>query len=132
MIQRFIGTLLFACVLGVVSASAQTEYCFKNEGLKSAITISFALSGNKITDGEFETANYESDTSAEIYHFTGTKKGNLLTIKFARTVPEGLTKIKSIVWTLGKKSLAVPTYGKNYETKKYGVYIATYDKCAAN
>ena len=126
--QKILGALVLTLFIVVGSASAQTEYCFANEGLKGTTNILFVLTGHKITEGEFQPPSDEG-TSGEIYHFTGTKAGHILTIKFDHTIPEGLRKVKKVTWTLGKTSLKIPTYGKNYDTNKYGIYLATYEKC---
>lgn len=129
--KKLILTLIFGLFIVVVSVSAQTEYCFENKGLKTETIISFVVSGKNITDGEFQSAAYESTSSGEINHFVGTKAGNILTIKFTGTVPPDFSKIKKIVWTLGKTTLKVQMDGKNYNTNKWGIYSATYSKCSA-
>lgn len=122
--------LLFCLFFAVSAASAQTDLCFKNEGLKQEHTVSFTVTGNKI-EGTFEVSGYDESTSAETFEFTGTKSGNLLTIKFRGTIPyEKPPKTTKIVWTLGKTTLKIPIYGKNYETNKFSVYSATYEKCS--
>jgi len=127
--KKFIGMLFFCLIFGVSVTIAQTDLCFKNEGLKQIHTVSFTISGNKI-EGTFEVSGYEGSTSAETFEFTGTKSGNLLTIKFKGTIPYELPpRLKKIVWTLGKTSLKIPTYGKDYETNKFSAYTATYEKC---
>jgi hypothetical protein len=122
--------ILFICLgLAVLTVSAQTDLCFKNEGLKQLQTVSFTITGNKIK-GTFEVSGYDGSTSAETFEFTGTRSGNLLTIKFLGTIPyERPPKTSKIVWTLGKTTLKIPVYGKNYQTNKYSVYSATYRKC---
>src|SRR5882757_3223764 len=80
--QKLVLAFLCGLVLGVATVSAQTDHCFQNNGLKLQQTVSFTLTGNKI-EGTFESGSYETTTSAETFDFTGTKKGNLLTIKFA-------------------------------------------------
>lgn len=128
--KKIIATLLFTLFIGVLTASAQTEYCFENKGLKNQVIISFAVSGNKVTDGELQTSGYDESTSGELYHFKGTKTGNVLTIKFTGSIPAGFEKIKKYVWTLGSKTLKVQMYGKNYNTNKWSIYSATYEKCS--
>lgn len=123
--SKFIITTLFAMLFATIATTAQTDYCFENKGLKGAGIISFTLKGNKISEGEFQTANNEG----ELYHFTGTKSGSNLTIKFDRSIPDELKKIKKFVWIFGK-TLKVPTYGKNYVTNKWGIYTAIYQKCS--
>lgn len=121
------------CLLSAVSISAQKTLCFENKGLKEEHRISFELEGNKIVEGYYETIGDIPGTSAETFSFSGTKSGNVLTIKFSGTIPyERPPKSKSIVWTLGKTFLIVPTYGKNYDTNKYSTYQAKFEKCTDN
>src|SRR5450432_1050786 len=129
--KQLIGALLFALVFGVASASAQKDYCFENKGLKNQDRVSLTITGSKV-EGTFEVSGYDESTSAETFDFTGTKQGNILTIKFQGTVPYERapgSKHKPIVWTLYKTTLRIPIYGKNYDTGKYSVYSATYTKC---
>lgn len=123
----FFIALIFVSSLGAVVAQ---EMCFKNDGLKMQYSISFLLVGNKVTEGEFSTWNYDASTSGETMHFSGTKSGNTLTIKFDHTIPDGMPpKTKQFTWTLKNNKLIVPTYGKNYNTNKYSTYQAEYDIC---
>ncbi|MEP6901951.1 MAG: hypothetical protein ABJA66_09385 [Actinomycetota bacterium] len=128
--KKIFTLILYFLALAVSTVSAQTEFCFKNEGLKQVHTVSFTVTGNKI-EGTFEVSGYDESTSAETFEFTGIKSGNLLTIKFSGTVPyQRAPKTSKIVWTLGKTTLKIPIYGKNYNSNKYLVYPATYEKCS--
>lgn len=130
--NKIIGLLLFGLFTGVGAVSAQTDYCFQNDGLKLQTRATFTVTKNKI-EGTFESGGYENTNSAETFDFTGTKIGNLLTISFAGKPPYQLPpRTKRIVWTLGKSSLQIPTFGKNYQTGKYTAYTATYQKCQEN
>lgn len=123
--------LLIAAVVfafGFSAASAQTNYCFENAGLKSGIKITFTVTGTKIAGGKFVATTYDDSEPERSFDFTGTKARSALTIKFAGEKPVEFDKIAKIVWTLGT-SLKVTQYGKNYETNKWGTYIATYTKC---
>jgi hypothetical protein len=127
--KRLFAIFLFCLVGGVAAVSAQTDQCFKNEGLKQLQTVSFTIKENKV-EGTFANSGYDDANPAETVKFTGTKAGNLLTIKFQGKIPyERPPKSKTIVWTLTKTSLKIPIYGKNYETNKYSVYAAVFDKC---
>jgi len=127
--QKTFGVILFCLCFAVVSASAQKDYCFQNDGLKVRQTVTLTITGNKI-EGTFESGSYDENTSAETFDFTGTKTGNRLIIKFAGKAPYELPPgTKRIVWTLGTKTLRISTYGKNYNTRKYSTYVASYEKC---
>ena len=129
--KKSIITLFFVLFIGTISASAQKQYCFENEGLKATTGILFTVSGNKIIDGEYTKTEYDENSTPEKVTFTGKKVGNVLTIKFAEKAPDDFMKIKIIKWTLGK-SLKVQMYGKNYQTNKWGVYSATFTGCDIN
>jgi len=122
--------LLLAAVLclGTVNAaSAQRDYCFKNDGLKVQQTASFTLTGTKL-NGTFVTGGY--DTSTETSEFTGAKRGNILNIKFIGKVPYNVAPgTRTITWTMKGKSLMILMYGKNYNTGKYSAYTATFEGC---
>jgi hypothetical protein len=127
---KIFAALLFCLACGVATASAQTDYCFQNDGLKLRQRATFTITGAKV-EGTFESGGYDESTSAETFDFTGTKAGNLLTIKFVGgkapyELPPGT---KRIVWTLTARALKIPTYGKNYNTNRYAPYVATYEKC---
>ncbi|HST51262.1 MAG TPA: hypothetical protein VLJ61_04555 [Pyrinomonadaceae bacterium] len=128
--KRIFAALLFLLACGVATASAQTERCFENDGLKLRQRATFTINGTKV-EGTFESGGYDENTSAETFDFTGTKNGNLLTIKFDRGKPpyELPPGTRRIVWTLGARTLKVPMYGKNYNTNKYSTYTATFDRC---
>jgi hypothetical protein len=129
--KKSIITLFFVLFIGIISASAQKQYCFENEGLKAATGILFTVSGNKIIDGEYTKTEYDENSTPVKATFTGTKSGSVLTIKFDGKVPDELTKIKQIKWTLGK-SLRVQMYGKLYQTNRLSVYPATFTGCEIN
>jgi hypothetical protein len=129
--KKTIITLFFVLFIGTISASAQKQYCFENEGLKATTGILFTVSGNKIIDGEYTKTEYDENSTPVKAAFTGTKVGNVLTIKFVDAAPDEFMKIKIIKWTLGK-SLKVQMYGKNYQTNKSGVYSATFTGCDIN
>lgn len=115
--------------LSVSTTFAQRDYCFKNDGLKNQQTVSFTLTGSKLA-GTFESGGYDTSTSSETFEFTGRKAGSVLTIKFAGKPPYELPPgTKTITWTLGAKSLTIPTFGKNYNTRKYSTYRAIYNRC---
>lgn len=129
--KKLIGILLLGLVFGVTSASAQKDYCFENKGLKNQHRVSLTITGSKV-EGTFEVSGYEESTSAETFDFTGTRRGNLLMVKFEGAVPYERapgTKHKPITWTFYKTSLRIPIYGKNYDSGKYSVYSASYTKC---
>ena len=126
-------TLLFCLLCVVASASAQKQYCFENDGLKDRLKVSLTITQNKV-EGTFEKSGYEETNSAETFAFTGTKTGNLLTIKFdaGKTPYQTAPRTRRIVWTLGAKVLKIPIYEKNYDTGKYSTNADSFDECSEN
>jgi hypothetical protein len=127
--KKIIGVILFSLILAVGSVSAQKDYCFKNIGLKVTLIVSFTLTGNKI-EGTMGSGGDDETTSAETFEFTGTKTGNILTVKFAGKAPYELAPgTNKIVWAFSPAVLKVPMYGKNYNTRKYSAYTVSFGKC---
>ena len=128
--QRLLITIIFSLGLAVGSVAAQTDHCFKNGGLKVLQVISYTLKGNKL-EGTFDMTSYDGDGSAEESVFTGTKQGQVLTIRFKGKVPYDVAPgTRTIRWTLGKKTLTVPMYGKDYNKHRGWIsYTATFQRC---
>ena len=121
--------LSFLLVLFATSAAAQRDYCFKNDAVCCTLSPSFTLTGSKLT-GTFVTGGYDDSTPAATSEFTGTKYGNVLTIRFSGKIPYNVSPgTRSISWTLKSKTLIIPMYGKNYNTGKYSAYSATFERC---
>ena len=117
----------------VVSAHAQ-QMCFRNEGLKENHIVRFEIDGNSFA-GSYLIEPYDEPENARTFNFTGTKKGGLLTVRFADKIPPGVavSKTKSLIWTLDKTIdddiLFINFYGKNYETNKNAFYSAEFLPC---
>jgi hypothetical protein len=128
--QKLLITIIFSLGLGAGSVAAQSDHCFKNDGLKVQQTISYTLTGNKL-EGTFDVSGHDPNASAEEFAFTGTKQGQVLTIKFKGKVPSVLAPgTHTIRWTLRKNSLTVPLYGKDYNKHRgYISYTATFQRC---
>lgn len=117
------------CLGSATAAVAQRDYCFKNDGLKVKQTASFTLTGSTL-EGTFVTGGYDDGTADQTSEFAGTKRGNILTIRFHGKVPYNVSPgTRSISWTLKSRSLIIPMYGKNYNTGKYSGYSATFERC---
>lgn len=123
--KNTIAAILFCLVFAVAAASAQKDYCFENKGKEIQQIISLTVTKNKV-EGTFESGGYNPDNSMEMFEFTGTKNGNLMTIKFVGTIPYKLpTGTKKVVWTLGTTTLQIPTYG----SKKQPTLTKSFGKC---
>ncbi len=133
--QNYILSIFFAALLlgfSVTQAKAQKDFCFEKKGREFQQRVSMTIMGKKI-EGTFESGGYQSDTSMETFDFTGTKNGGVLNIKFDSRPPYELPPgTKKIVWTLGATTLKIPTYGKNFYTKKSSNYEAAFGVCQEN
>jgi hypothetical protein len=128
-------SLIFLILISATSVLAQSqEKCFRNDGLKENHIIRFEADGGDIAGSYFVEPDGEPE-QAQTFNFSGTRKGDALTVQFEDTFPPGVAppKTKSTVWTLtrtaGGEVLRVMFYGKNYETNKYANYPADFVPC---
>ena len=128
--QRLLIAVLFTRSLGVGLVAAQSDHCFKNDGLKLRQTISFTLTGNKL-EGTFDVSGYVGAASAKEFAFTGKREGPVLTIRFKGNVPYTQAPgTHAIRWTLGQNSLRVPMFGKDHNKHRgYISYTMSFGKC---
>ena len=120
--------------LGVVSAAnAQTvSKCFRAEWLQGERSVHLTIDGNKVLGTFIVSGGDEPDKE---YKFTGTKRGNTLTVAFAgNQLPDvAPSEMKSLIWTLvqgrGQELLRIKFYGKNYDTNKYETSFAYFESC---
>lgn len=117
-----LSILLLTILLCPAICFAQSQSkCFGSEWLQGDRSVNLTISGNKVT-GTFLVESGE-DSSTQHYNFTGTRRGNILTVAFADgKLPDiSPSELKSLVWTLTKngKLLRMKVYGKNYQTNKY-------------
>lgn len=128
---------LLCLVLGAHSpAGGQTaSKCFRAEWLQGERVVRLTIDGDKVT-GTFTVRGDETAGDAT-YDFSGTLKGNTVTVAFAgNKLPDvAPSEMKSLVWTLararGKETLRIRFTGKNYETNKYEEFSAIFEPCAA-
>ena len=131
---------LISLVLGACSAvNAQSvSKCFRADWLQGARVVNLTIQGSKVT-GTFTVAGDGSDSTRPdaTYKFSGTLKGNALTVAFAgNKLPDvAPSEMKSLVWTLVKsgnqESLRIKFTDKNYETNRYEDRFADFASCAA-
>lgn len=75
------------------------------------------------------------DAATKTYRFTGTRRGNVLTVAFAGNKRPDVSpsELKSLVWTLVRKGhrelLRIKVFGKNYNTNKYEDSFAYFEPC---
>jgi hypothetical protein len=107
--------------------------CFRAEWLQGERSVNLTISGSKVS-GTFSVraGDLSSDKS---YEFTGTMRGNTLTVAFTgNQLPDvAPSEMKSLVWTLvqarGQESLRIQFYGKNYITNKYETRFENFESC---
>ena len=131
--------LLCLCFGAHSSANAQSiSKCFRADWLQGARTVSLKIQGSQVT-GTFTVAGDGGDSNRPdaTYKFSGTLKGNALTVAFAgNKLPDvAPSEMKSLVWTLVKsgdqEALRIKFTGKNYETNKYEDRFADFASCPA-
>ena len=116
----------------VTFISAQTQKCFKNNGLKDGHTVYLTLNGSQVSGEFIVMRDYQTE---EKYNFSGINLNNNLSVNFANNKsPYQLPpKAKKGIWMLktvdNAETLQIKIYGRNYETNKWSTYFATYESC---
>jgi hypothetical protein len=119
------------------SAGAQgVSKCFRADWLQGERVVNFRINGSKVA-GTFVVGSGSNDDAASdaTYEFSGTLKGNALTVAFAdNKLPDvSPSEMKSLIWTLAKSRdaelLRIKFAGKNYDTNKYEVSLAEFEPC---
>ena len=138
--MKFTSMIFLICLLtgAASSAGGQTmSKCFRADWLQGERIINLSLDGNKVS-GTFSVGDGGGGAApAATYKFSGTRRGNTLTVAFAgNKLPDvGPSEMKSLDWTLvrvgGQESLRIKFSGKNYDTNKYEVSSADFVACAA-
>jgi len=125
--------LLLILTFGVVGAAQNQSKCFRADWLQGERIVNFTIDGNKVSGTFTVEANDDPDTRT--YPFSGTRRGNVLTIAFAANKRPDVSpsELKSLVWTLVRKGrrerLRIKVYGKNYNTNKYAESFAYFESC---
>jgi hypothetical protein len=123
--------IIFGLGLAVCSAAAQEDYCFQNDSLRPGYMVSFTVTNNKI-EGFFNRGDTSGKTSGTNFDFTGTKKGDLLTIVFksGKAPYERPPRTRRIVWTIrSPRRMTIPMYRKNHKSGKLSTYTAIFGPC---
>jgi hypothetical protein len=126
---------LICVVLGAASPGygQGISKCFRAEWLQGERGVNLTIKGNKVS-GAF-TVGSDDHSPDRSYDFTGTRRGNTLTVAFAGNELPNVapSEMKSLVWTLvqsrGRELLRIKFYGKNYETNKYENSFAYFEPC---
>lgn len=117
------------------SAFAQSvPKCFHAYWLQGERVVTLEIRGSKVT-GTFSVRGDNPAHPNATYDFSGTRRGNVLTVAFAGDkLPDvAPSEMKSLIWTLvkpgAKEKLRIKFYGKNYQTNKYEVHFEDFDPC---
>jgi hypothetical protein len=108
--------------------------CFRAEWLQGERAVNLTINGSNVS-GTFTVQTGDQAVPQKSYKFTGTRKGNTLTVVFAdHKLPDvAPSEMKSLVWTLmqarGQESLRIQFYGKNYDTNKYETRFDYFESC---
>jgi hypothetical protein len=129
--------IILVCVLACAGSSASAQgvsKCFRADWLQGERVVNFRINGSKVT-GTFVVGSGGDTPSDATYEFSGTLRGETLTVTFAdNKLPDvSPSEMKSLVWTLvksgGTESLRIKFSGKNYDTNKYEVSSADFEPC---
>ena len=131
--KRFFLSFTLGLVLCALAPAQETDKCYRLGGLKNEEGVEFKITGRKVS-GEYTIKRDYDDANIERYAFTGTVKGNIVTVKFSGKKPDSLpAKAASYAWTMMtapvREYLRVQYYGKNYDTNKYANYFGELDSC---
>jgi len=126
--------LCFLILAYAVGCTAQSNSkCFRAEWLQGERSVNLAINGNKVS-GTFMVGSSD-DPDRKTYSFSGTRRGNVLTVRFAENKRPDVSpsELKNLVWTLVRKGnrelLRIKVFGKNYTTNKYGDSFAYFEPC---
>lgn len=127
----FLLCLFLCCAPASVGAQSRTK-CFRADWLQGARVINLRINGHEVR-GTFTVEG--EGRGAGTYEFSGTLRGDALTVAFARNrLPDvAPSEMKSLTWTLardgGRELLRIKFRGRNYETKRYEDYVAEFEPC---
>jgi hypothetical protein len=131
----FVYLILVLLCAPAMSANAQGETkCFRSEWLQGGRVIKLRINGEKVT-GTFEVEGDGAGGAVGAYEFTGSLKGDTLTVAFAggRLPDVTPSEMKSLVWSFvrdGRRELLrIEFRGKNYETNRYEDRPADFEPC---
>lgn len=131
--MKFPLLVLFILTCSVIGAAQNQSKCFRSDWLQGERLVNIKFDGDKVT-GTFAVGSSD-DPDRKTYAFTGTRRGNLLTIAFAdnRRPDVSPSELKGLVWALVRKGrrelLRIKIYGKNYNSNKYEDSFAYFEPC---
>ncbi|HEX8291274.1 MAG TPA: hypothetical protein VF570_05950, partial [Pyrinomonadaceae bacterium] len=128
--------LILVCILPGAAPTANAQgvsKCFRADWLQGERVVNFRVEGGRVT-GTFVVGGGDAPAD-ETYEFSGTLKGDTLTVAFAGgKLPDvSPSEMRSLVWSLvrsgGAESLRIKFRGKNYDTNKYEDSFANFEAC---
>jgi hypothetical protein len=132
--NRSLVYLLFVFLSGALTpayAQSSAARCFRADWLQGARVVNLRVDGEEVSG----TFTVEGDDGAATYEFTGSLKGDKLTVAFAggRLPDVAPSEMKSLVWSLvrdgGRELLRIRFRGRNYRTNRYEDYSSDFEPC---
>lgn len=136
--MRYVSVICLTCIfLGAGSSAAAqgVSKCFRADWLQGERAVNLTINGNRVTGTFSVGSGGDASSPAATYKFSGTLRGNSLTVAFAgnRLPDVAPSEMKSLIWTLSKSGdkelLRIKFSGKNYETNKYEESFADFEPC---
>ena len=141
--QRILIGIIFGLGLAVGSAAGQVDHCYQYDSAKKYYLVSFTVTGDKL-EGFYVSDRFNRD--GKHLDFTGTKRGNVVTIVFKEKAPDDISpppttpssnrhpssgmRGATIVWTLAPKArMKVPLYVRDTGSGKYTTRTAVFGPC---
>lgn len=135
--MKKVSLLFLLCLLPGAFSPARGQAiskCFSADWLQGERIVNLSLEGDKVS-GTFSVGSGGGSDPDATYNFSGTRKGNVLSVAFAdNKLPDvAPSEMKSLTWALvragGKESLRIKFSGKNYDTNKYEESFAYFAPC---
>ena len=126
--------LVSLCAAAAPAAAQSATRCFRADWLQGGRVVRLNIDGEKVT-GTFTVEGDADGRGARTYEFTGSLRGDKLTVAFAggRRPDVSPSEMKSLVWTLSKDGrrelLRIEFRGKNYQTNRYEDRPADFEPC---
>lgn len=138
MVKRVALIILLGLLIGggELAGAQSVSKCFRSEWLQGERTVKFTISGSRVAGAFIVGAAGDQDSGGQEYNFTGTRRGNTLTVAFAgNKLPDvAPSEMKSLIWTIvqsrKRESLRIKFYGKNYVTNKYETRWDDFEPCS--
>ncbi|MBA2734629.1 MAG: hypothetical protein H0U54_17345 [Acidobacteria bacterium] len=137
--MKKLSVIYLVCIFwgaGSLANAQSVSKCFRADWLQGERTVNFTIEGSEVT-GTFSVVDADDANLQHVatYEFSGTLKGNILTVAFVGDRPPDVapSEMKSLIWTLSKsgskESLRIKFRGKNYQTNRYEVRFADFESC---